>query len=97
MWRDLVQVYALRAREFSDAVATLGQHSPMGIEALQQITKIKKRRAACKVAGEALEQFIELQRTRLILFSEVGPTDAVNSQDPAHAAAVPSAHTSALR
>ena len=82
MWHDLVQVYALRAREFSDAVATLGRHSPMGIDALQQITKIKKRHAACRAAGEALEHFIEFQKTSPILFDEAGSTAPANSQDP---------------
>ena len=61
MWRELVQDYALRAREFSEAVAILGQHSPLGQESLRQLAEIEDRQAACGAAAHALERYIELQ------------------------------------
>jgi hypothetical protein len=61
MWRELVKDYAIRAREFSEAVAILGQHHPLGSESLRQLAEIEDRQAACGAAADALERYIELQ------------------------------------
>ena len=43
MWRELLQLYAVQAREFSDTVARLGQHehAEIGRDALTLIKKSK--------------------------------------------------------
>ena len=42
MWNHLVQVYALRAQEFSDAVARLGKHTHPGPDTLGLMEEIKE-------------------------------------------------------
>ena len=61
MLRELSECYARRAREFSDAVASLGHHPQIGPEFLELIQEITLRRRLCdEVAGE-LDQY--MQRT----------------------------------
>jgi hypothetical protein len=64
MWRELLQLYAVQAREFPDAVARLGQHEhvEIGRDALTLREEIKRRQAVCTAVGDDLDRFIE-QRT----------------------------------
>jgi len=59
MWRELVEVYAVRAREFSDAVARLGQHENSGAEFEELMAEIRRRHALCRAAGDELERYLE--------------------------------------
>jgi hypothetical protein len=61
--RQLVLRYAIHAREFSDAVARLGQHDHMGPEFLRLIKEIKQRQARCISSGEELDGYIEKRVT----------------------------------
>jgi hypothetical protein len=59
MLRELLQLYAIRAREFSDAVGRLGEHDRIGPEFLQLIAEIKRRHELCTSSGEDLDRWIE--------------------------------------
>ena len=61
MWRELLQLYAVQARDFSDAVAQLGQHehAEIGRDALTLIEEIKRRQALCNAVGDDLDRYIE--------------------------------------
>jgi hypothetical protein len=59
MLRELLPLFAIRAREFSDAVARLGEHHRIGPEFLQLIAEIKKRHELCISTGEDLDHWIE--------------------------------------
>jgi hypothetical protein len=58
MWRDLVQRYAMRAREFSDAVAQLGKYAEMEPAALALLAKVKKQQATFISAADELDRHI---------------------------------------
>jgi hypothetical protein len=58
MRRELIEVYAIRAREFSDAVARLGQYSQVGPEFLRAWEEIQQRLALCNAAGDELGRYI---------------------------------------
>ena len=58
MWRRLAEVYAIRAREFSDAVARLGRHGQIGPEFLALIDEIKRRRGLCDAVAAELDRYI---------------------------------------
>ena len=58
MWRELTQRYALRAREFSDAVAQLGKHAEIGPDFVGLMQEIRRRQALCKAAADELDGFI---------------------------------------
>ena len=59
MWHELVRVYAIRAREFSESAARLGQQASIGPEFLQWWREVQRRRALCNDAGDELNRFIE--------------------------------------
>ena len=61
MSRELLQLYAVQAREFSDTVARLGQHehAEIGRDALTLIEEIKRRQALCSAVGDDLDRYIE--------------------------------------
>jgi hypothetical protein len=59
MLRELAELYARRAREFSDAVARLGRHNQIGPEISLLLTEISKRRDLCTEAAEKLDQYVE--------------------------------------
>lgn len=64
MWRKLVELYSVRAREFAEEAARLGQHAytePERItpELLELWREIKKRHNMCDEAGEELARYIE--------------------------------------
>jgi hypothetical protein len=56
--RKILELYALRAHEFSDAVARLGRHHQIGPELLAVIHETKKLRGLCDAAAEELDQYI---------------------------------------
>ena len=58
MVRKLVELYALRAREFSDAVARLGRHQQIGPETLGLIQEIERLRGLCDAAATELDRYI---------------------------------------
>jgi hypothetical protein len=51
-----MEVYAIRAREFSDAVARLGKHPQIERELLGLLDEIKRLRGLCDEAAEELER-----------------------------------------
>ena len=58
MVRKLLELYALRAREFSDAVARLGRHQQIGPETLGLIQEIERLRGLCDAAAAELDRYI---------------------------------------
>lgn len=59
MLRELVELYARRAREFSDAVARLGQHNQIGPEISGLMIEISRKHSLCIEAAERLDWYIE--------------------------------------
>jgi hypothetical protein len=64
MLRSLSQQYALRAREFSDRVALLGQYDHIGREVLKLFKEIKRQHALCSDAEEILERYLQAGEQR---------------------------------
>jgi len=59
-WRALVQRYAMRAREFSDAVAALGQEAHIGPEACRvRVDTIRSKLDMCVAAADDLELHLQ--------------------------------------
>ena len=58
MVRKLVELYALRAREFSDGVACLGRHDQIGPEFIALVDEIKRRRGLCDEVAAELDRYI---------------------------------------
>jgi hypothetical protein len=58
MLRKLVRQYAIRAREFSDAVASLGEHARNGPE-LPGLSEIRRLQALCISSSRELERYVE--------------------------------------
>ena len=58
MVRKLLELYALRAREFSDAVARLGRHQQIGPETLGLIQEIERLRGLCDAAAADLDRYV---------------------------------------
>ena len=59
MLRELVEIYARRAREFSDTVARLGQHNQIGPEISGLIIEIRRKGGLCSEAAEELDRYLE--------------------------------------
>ena len=59
MLRKLVRHYAIHAREFSDAVASLARYDRIGPEFLHLIEEIKTRHRLCDLLEEELDQYIQ--------------------------------------
>ena len=59
MWRESVRVYAIRARDFSEAPARLGKQTSIGPEFLELWEEVKRRHALCNAAGEQVDRYIE--------------------------------------
>jgi hypothetical protein len=60
MWRSLVQRYAIRAREFSDAVAALGRQAHSGPEASREVLEeIRTRQELCNEVAHEVEQYLK--------------------------------------
>ena len=56
--RQLVEVYALRAREYSDEVARLGEHQPFGEAFTGAMAQVHRRRALSEKALTELERHL---------------------------------------
>jgi len=56
--QKILEIYALRAREFSDGVACLGRHDQIGPEFIALIDEIKRRRGLCDEAAAELDRYI---------------------------------------
>jgi hypothetical protein len=60
MWRELVQRYAIRAREFSDTVAALGRQAHSGSEASRKLLEeIRTRRDLCNEVANEIERYLK--------------------------------------
>ena len=60
MWRELVQRYAIRAREFSDTVATLGRQAHFGPKASRDLLEeIRTRRDLCNEVANEIERYLK--------------------------------------
>ena len=62
MWRRLAEVYAIRAREFSDAVAHLGQHDQFGPEVFELLKEVKRLRGLCDAAAAELDRYLVIEK-----------------------------------
>ena len=59
IWRELVQSFAIRAREFSDAVATLGRAAHVGSEGSGALLdEIYAKQKLCVALAEQVERYI---------------------------------------
>jgi hypothetical protein len=58
LWRILVERYAMRAREFSDAVALLGKTGLSQPERRKLLEAIRERHAACMAAADEVDRYI---------------------------------------
>jgi hypothetical protein len=61
-FRELTEIYAVLAREFSEAVAQLGRVGGIGPELLILMQEIKRRHMLCDAAGDDLERYISQER-----------------------------------
>jgi hypothetical protein len=59
--RELIQNYALWAREFSDSVARLGRFDRIGPSFIGAMNEVERCRALCLKAGDELSQHIDAQ------------------------------------
>jgi hypothetical protein len=59
MWRVLVERYAMRAREFSDSVALLGDANLPPSESRELLAAIDARHESCMAAAEDVKRYIE--------------------------------------
>jgi hypothetical protein len=58
MWRVLLERYALRAREFSDAVARLGHANLPPAQCRELLEAVNARRDSCMAAAEDVERYL---------------------------------------
>jgi hypothetical protein len=60
MWRELAKDYAIRAREFSDAVASLGREARLGPKISRQLVKeIRRRRELCNEIADEFDCYLD--------------------------------------
>jgi len=59
IWRELVERYAMRAREFSDAVALLGCANLPPAECRELLEAVNARRESCMAAAEHVDQYLK--------------------------------------
>src|SRR5215831_8855695 len=65
-WQQVVERYAIRTREYADAVARLGRVGQSGAELLPLIEDIKTKYAPCGAAGDDLDQYIRQEANRMV-------------------------------
>jgi hypothetical protein len=59
MWNEIVQRYAIRAWEYSDAVAALGRQAHLGPVASQEVLKeVRRQRDLCNEVADEAERYI---------------------------------------
>jgi hypothetical protein len=60
VWLELVHRYAIRAREFSDAVAALGLQAHLGPASSRELLKeIRRRRDLCNEVADEFERYLK--------------------------------------
>ena len=59
LWQELVERYAMRAREFSDAVALLGRANLPPAQCVELLETIKARRESCMAAADKVHQYVK--------------------------------------
>jgi hypothetical protein len=59
LWRVLVERYAERAREYSDAVALLGRANLPATECHELLEAIKARHKSCMAAAEEIDRYVK--------------------------------------
>lgn len=59
LWRVLLECYAMRAREYSDAVALLGNSNLPPTECGELLEAVNARRESCIAAAEDVNDFIK--------------------------------------
>jgi hypothetical protein len=59
MLRELIELYALRAREYYETVSRLGRHGEIGPELRGLMEEIKRRRTLCDETAEKLDRYVE--------------------------------------
>ena len=60
----LLEVLALRARQYSDAVAGLGEHQKRGQAFLDGLVEVDRRRALCDESREELQRYLDVSSAR---------------------------------
>jgi hypothetical protein len=61
MWPELVQRYAIRVREYSDAVAALGRDALVGpAPSHELLEEIRRRRELCNEVADEFERYVKL-------------------------------------
>jgi hypothetical protein len=64
-FKRVAEIYAIRSRELSEAVSTLGGHLAAGRPFEESITEIRRLRGLCESAGEDFFRFVSsLQASR---------------------------------
>jgi hypothetical protein len=59
LWRELVTLYAIRAREFADAVAALGRDPRRGpVGSREVLEEIRARREVCNEVADEVENYL---------------------------------------
>jgi hypothetical protein len=58
-WQEVVESYAMRAREFSDAVALLGRANLPPAQCAALLEAVNERRESCMAAGEKVHQYLK--------------------------------------
>jgi hypothetical protein len=57
--REVTQLYAIRAREFSEAVARLGQIDEIGPDLWILMEEIIRRHVLCNAAGDEFDRYVQ--------------------------------------
>jgi hypothetical protein len=61
MWQELARQYAIKAREYSDAVAALGE-APVGPQPSQEALKeVRRQRELCNEVADEVERYLKLK------------------------------------
>jgi len=56
---SLIEALALRAREYSDEVARLGEYQKVGQPFLDALAEVDRRRALCDESREDLQRYLD--------------------------------------
>ena len=58
-WQELVECYAMRARELSEAVALLGRANLPPAQCVALLKAINRHRESCMVAADKVDQYLK--------------------------------------
>jgi hypothetical protein len=70
---QMTEVYARRAREFSEAVALLGGHRQVGPEVVTLMQETRRRRSLCLDAAERFERCVQESKPMAFSASHLRP------------------------